>query len=143
MSTICLDPMRFVEKEVLFNIDNMATVSALRKGDSGDSWATTLIRAARVVAAAIGCSLYANWTRRRSSVETRIADDLTHNLLTELSDDEVQAYVEFGQVTFPKPILMWMANPGPDRSLGHKCLQWLVANHPGLQIIRPRSLNIL
>ena len=52
------DPLRFAEKEVVFFIDNYACVIAFKKGYSRDEWATTVIRAARVVAAGIGCTLY-------------------------------------------------------------------------------------
>ena len=113
-TVLCLDPLRFVEGEALFHIDNIATCITLEKGHSTDPWATTVARAGRVVAAGIGCSLFAVWERKRSSRESRIVDDLTHNLFTELSQDEVQALLDLGQVAFPTPILQWMARPSVD-----------------------------
>ena len=77
------DPGRFEGGDKVFYIDNSATVFTVGKGYSKkDQWATTICRAARVVAAEIGASLFAQWSPRRSSRETRIADDLSHNLLT-------------------------------------------------------------
>ena len=58
LAALCLDPMRFVESEVLFHIDNDAAVMALSRCYSKrDTWATTLVRAAKIVAAQLGCSL--------------------------------------------------------------------------------------
>ena len=120
----------------MFFIDNIATVLALERGYSRDPWATT-IRAARVVAAGIGCSLYDKWVRRRSCRGAVVADDLTHNLLTELSEEEVEAYLDLGQVSFPDPLLQWMSTPRPDQGLGRRCLVWLRNQYPGLKFLRP------
>ena len=125
LGTLCCDPKRFIGKDVVFHIDNQATVQALDKGYSRkDPWATTVVRASRVVAASLGASLYATWTPRRSSRETRIADNLTHNLLSELSLEEIQDYVKGGMVSFPEPIRKWMAAPKPDQGLGRRCIKW-------------------
>ena len=126
LAALCWDPDRVKNKDIVFLIDNQAAVIALRKGYSkGDPWATTIVRAARVVAAAIGSSLFAKWVPRRSSRETRVADDLTHNILSELTSQELQAYVDSGMVSFPPPICSWMASPRPDQGLGRKCLDWM------------------
>ena len=137
LTTLCLDPLRFVEGEALFHIDNIATCITLEKGNSSDPWATTVVRAGRVVAAGIGCSIFAVWERRRSSRASRIADDLTHNLFTELTNEEVEALLDFGQVAFPPPVLQWMARPSVDVGLGRRCLIWLRSQFPGLEILRP------
>ena len=134
---LCLDPLRYAEKDALFPVDNMAAVLALQRGYSRDPWTSTIVRAARVMAAGIGCSIYSEWERRRSSRPTRIADDLTHNLLSELSTVELDAYINLGQVSFPQPVLDWMATPGPDPGLGYRCLLWLRHQFPGLRILRP------
>ena len=78
----------------------------------------------------------AKWERRRSSRPSRIADDLTHNKLEELSRDEIIAYVNSGMVTFPEPMKRWMANPGRNLSLGRVCLVWLRKNFFELELLR-------
>ena len=135
--TLCLGPLRFAEREAIFTNDNIATVIALKKGYSKDSWTTAIVRASRVVAAGIGCAIFATWERRRSSPQTNIADDLTHNLLTDLTAKEVDSYLALGQVSFPPPILQWMARPGPDQTLGYSCLIWLREEFPALRILSP------
>ena len=137
LAVLCLDPMRFVERDVLFHIDNVASVVALSKGRSRDPWASTLIRATRVVAAALGCSVFAEWERRRSSSCSEIADDLTHNLVGKLSDRELEAYVRGSFLQFPLPILEWMADPKPDSALGRKCVIWLRRQFPELSFLKP------
>ena len=102
----------------MFHIDNIATTNALNKGHSTDLWATTEIRAGQVLTAGIGCSLFSVWERKRSSRATRIVDDLTQNLLTELEDSELTSFLDVGQVAFPAPILRWMDNPCTDLGLG-------------------------
>ena len=95
LASLCLDPMRFFGKEVVFHIDNMASVTSIGKGHSKDPWASC------------------------------IADDLAHNLAASLDDHEVQAYISKSAVAFPLPILDWMASPSKDSSLGRKCVMWL------------------
>ena len=63
------------------------------------------------------------------------ADNLTHNILEELSEEEVRSYLCLGRVTFPQPILSWMASPGADRSLGAKVDKWMNYEHPALKIL--------
>ena len=137
LGAMCSDPLRFAEKEVLFHIDNVASVYALSKGHSRDEWATTIVRAACVVASGIGCSLYSKWERRRLTWESCIADDLTHNLVGSLDNKELQAYLSAGKVEFPEPILEWMAKPERDPSLGARILLWLRNEFVGLKILRP------
>ena len=134
LSVLCLDPLRFAEKEAVFHMDNIATVLTLSRGYSADSWASTLVRAARVVAAGIGCCLFAEWERRSSSRAGRVADDLTHNLVRDLTREELEAFLSLNQVSFPPPILAWMANPSPQQGLGRKCLLWVNQQFPAIQI---------
>ena len=137
--TLLLDPMRFVERAVVFTNDNVATVLCFQKGYSkGDQWATTLIRAARVVAAGIGCEMFAVWEPRRSSRPTRVADDLTHNLLHELTEEEVKSYLARATVSFPPPVMSWMTSPKTDQGLGHRSLLWLRETCPMLRSFRPQ-----
>ena len=137
LATLCIDPLRFMDQEIVFTMDNAASVIALYKGRSGDPWATTLVRAARVVAAGIGASLYANWEPRRSTRATRIADDLSHNCLAELSSLEIESYLDRATISFPLPILQWMAKPVHDKTLGRRCLMWLREKYPSLVTLRP------
>lgn len=126
LATLCLESERWRGKELLFHMDNSAASLALARGRSKrDRWATTIIRAARGVAAAIGASIHSKWTRRRSSRETDIADDLSHCRTSCLSSTELTAFLSGGSVRFPDPILVWMNNPKPDRTLGHACLDWI------------------
>ena len=130
---LLIDPLRFLGRNLTIVTDNAASAIILKKGYSnGDMWATVICRAARVVAAGLCCKLQANWEPRRSSRPTRIADDLTHNLLLELNEKEVDAYIERAEVSFPQPILAWMKSPHEDLSLGNKCLKWLESKYPVL-----------
>ena len=72
--------------------------------------------------------MFAKWVPRRSSREMRVADDLTHNLLSELNPEEIHAYIAQGFVEFPPPILNWMMSPRPDQGLGKKCMEWISNN---------------
>ena len=90
-----------------------------------------------MVAAGIGCKISAVWEARRETRATRIADDLTHNLLQELTESEVDSYLNKGLVSFPAPVLEWMSNPAPDQQLGRKCLLWTRDSHPALKLLRP------
>ena len=138
LAALCSDPARFLDKVALFIIDNMATVICLEKGYSkGDLWATTILRAARVVAAGIGCTLQAVWEPRRSSRPTRISDNLTHNRLEELEVDEIESYLSKNIVSFPEPIIEWMSAPQPDQSLGRKCLLWMRKQFPSVMENHP------
>ena len=138
--TLMLDPLRFAEREVSFTIDNIATVLAIQRGYSRDSWTSTLVRAAKVLAAGIGVTLFATWEPRRSSRACRVADNLTHNMLDELSEEEVDAYIAFNTVTFLDPLLHWMTNPKPDQSLGRECLMWTRKQFPGLGFLRQQNV---
>ena len=121
-----MDPSRFMGKEVLVVTDNAAAVHILAKGYStGDPWASCICRAARIIAAKLCCRLQAVWEPRRSSRGSVISDNLTHNLLFELSNNEVEAYLSQKSVEFPPPLLNWMANPYNDTTLGYKCWLWL------------------
>ena len=63
---LCCDPKRLEYKDMVFYIDNLATVGALQKGYAkGDPWTSTLVRAARVVAVELGSLLFAEWIPRR------------------------------------------------------------------------------
>ena len=138
LTTLLIDPMRFAERPVLFTNDNAASVLVLQKGYSmGDQWATTICRAARVVAGGLGCYIQAVWEPRRSSRQTIIADNLTHNLLDELDVEEIDQYLDKECISFPDPILRWMAEPLPDQGLGSRCLQWVRDEWPKLIEIRP------
>ena len=136
LATPCLDPARFVNQEVNYNVDNLATTLALPRGRSRkDKWATTIVRAARVVAAALGTTMHTTWVPRCSSRETNIADDLSHCRTAGLSSGELAAFLEGGHVSFPEPILQWMQNPSTDHSLGAKCLQWIKSEHQSCSVI--------
>lgn len=112
-----MDPFRFTGRRVVFMIDNQASVIAMRKGYfNGDPWATTLVRAAKVVAAGIAADISSAWESRQSSRGSRIADDLTHNLVKELEDDEISMFIG-SNTRFLEPILGWMACAAPDQGL--------------------------
>ena len=131
LATLCIDPARFVHQEVNFNVDNLASTLALPRGRSRkDTWATTLVRAARVVAAALGTTLHTTWIPRCSSREAIIADDLSHCKTASLSKSELAAFLDRGQISFPDPILQWMQNPRTDHLLGVSCLKWIKREHP-------------
>lgn len=134
---LCIAPMLFAEREVCVTIDNVATTIALHKGRSYDSWATTIIRAARVVASGLGSTLIAKWKPRRSCIPSRVADDLTHGLTSALTPSEVESFLDLAVINFPQPILHWMAKPGPNRALGRQCLIWIREQTPDLVVLRP------
>ena len=131
LATLCIDPARFVHQEVDFNVDNLATTIALPRGRSKkDKWASTLIRAARVVAAALGTTIHTTWIPRCSSREAVIADDLSHCKTANLSKSELAAFLDKGHISFPDPILQWMQNPRTDHLLGVSCLKWIRREYP-------------
>ena len=135
LTTLATDPFRFIGREVSFVNDNISTVIAFKKGYSRDQWTTCIVKASRVVAAKLCADIYVTWEPRRSSKGSKIADNLTHNILEDLSNEEVQTYLKMGRVCFPKPILEWMDRPGPDRTLGARVVCWLFEEYPALNII--------
>ena len=106
------------------------------QGHCRDEWATTVVRAARVVAAGIGCTLYVDWERRCSSRESIIADNLTHNLLEGLDEKELESYLASGNVSFAEPILHWMARPRKDLGLGSRIIIWLRKQFVGINMLK-------
>ena len=133
LTPMLVSPQRFMGQSACFNLDSIAAVCAQRAGRSDrDNLATTIIRATRVLAAAIGCTMFSEWVPRRSDRQSIIADDLTHNLTSNLSREELEAYLDLSIVAFPPPILSWMNNPVEDSTLGRKCVLWLTAQLPGL-----------
>ena len=117
-------PHRCVGKPLHTNIDNVAVVFAFHKRRSNDRLAHTLIRAAYLVAGALGCQLFVSWVPRRSDVLTRIADDLTHTDFTSTLALDRHAGTTTLQ-SFPPPISEWMRKPEEDRDLGHKVIAWM------------------
>ena len=135
LTALCLDPLRFIGQEVRFINDNVSTVKAFSRGYSKDPWTTTIVRASRELAATLRSSVYVEWERRRSSQGSEIADSLTHNLLEELSDAELDSYLAFGVTSFPQPVLDWMGRPGADRSLGANVIVWIRKRYPALSVM--------
>ena len=132
LAPMLLCPQRFRGQSACFNLDSIAAVCAQNSGRSNkDSLVTTVIRATRVVAAAIGCTMSSEWVPRRSDRQSVIADDLTHNITSTLSGEELEAYMALATVAFPPPVLSWMDNPVEDATLGRKCVLWLAAQFPG------------
>lgn len=141
LATILLDPIRFANRPVLFHIDNAAAVGALFRGRSkADSWATTVIKAARNVAGVLGSSLQATWTPRRSCPASIKADDLSHGYTSSLSRRELLSLLEGAMIAFPLPVKEWMADPQEDKTLGRKCVLWMVRTFPALQPIIPKAI---
>jgi hypothetical protein len=133
LTPMLLCPQRFMGQFVSFNLDSTAAVAALRKGKSdSDDLATTVIRATRTVAAALGCIISSVWVPRRSDRQSVIADDLTHNITGNLSSEELGAYLDLATVSFPPPVLRWMNHPVEDPVLGRKCVLWLAVKYPAL-----------
>ena len=135
LTALLMAPLRFMERRALFFCDNWGSVIAFKKGYSGDPWATTIVRATRVVAAGPGCTLDTKWEKRCSSRPARIADNLTHNILEELTLVEVEAYLRRNTSVFPYPIRSWMADPGRNLSWGRFCLDWLKRKFPELRFL--------
>lgn len=139
LATLLLCPERFVGQRVCYNVDSIAAVSALKKGKSlKDDLATTIIRAARIVAAALDCTIDSIWVPRRSNRQSVIADDLTHNLTSNLSSEELEAYLSLAAVSFPPPVLSWMTHPVEDQNLGRKCVLWITKGCPDLACLLSR-----
>ena len=136
LAALCLDPLRFVGKEAIFYIDNVATVLALTRGHAKDRLTTVIIRASRVVGTGLGCQLSARGIRR-SSQSAIIEDNLAHNIKENLSDDELLTLLDLNQVSFLPPLLEWMSNPGQDQELGRRCLIWLRDEFPILKVLWP------
>ena len=117
-------PHRCIGKPLHISIDNVAVVFAFKKRRSNDRLAHTLIRAAYLVAGALGCQMYVSWVPRRSNTMTRIADDLTHtDFASTLALDRYAVTTTLQ--SFPPPISDWMRDPVQDRDLGHKIIAWM------------------
>ena len=130
LATLCIDPARF-SQELVCKVDNLASTLALPRGRSKkDKWATTVIRAAGVVAAGLGATIHTSWIPRCSSREAVVADDLSHCRTAHLSAAELTAFLKEGHISFPDPILSWMENPRPDPSLGVRCLHCIKKMNP-------------
>ena len=57
---------------------------------------------------------------------SRIADDLTHNMMSACSMHEIHALLEKNiQQYFPRPIRTWMTDPKVSVSLGNELLEWV------------------
>ena len=109
LAILLIDPLRFIEKTVVITSDNAASVQVLKKGHSrGDPWATTICRAARVVAAGLGCQLQTVWEPCHPSCPTHIRDNLTHNFLDELEEEEIDSYLQMSQVRFPLLVIFFV-----------------------------------
>ena len=124
-------PYRCVGKPLHVSIDNVAVVFACHKRRSNDRLAHTLIRAAYLVAGALGCQLFVSWVPRRSDTLTRIADDLTHTDFTSTLALDKHAATTTLQ-SFPHPISHWMRCPVQDRDLGHKVIAWMKTQYDNL-----------
>ena len=74
------------------------------------------------------------WEERRSSHGSNIADNLTHNILEGLKQSEVDSYTSLVTVSFPDPVLVWMATPGPDRASGTKVTCWVFKEFRALKL---------
>ena len=82
------------------------------------------MRASYLIAGALGCSIHVHWAPRRSSVESCIADDLTHSDFSSVKIFDPHAEMRYYE-DFPGPISLWMQRAKADRWLGHKILEWM------------------
>ena len=97
---LCLQ--RFKGQVVYFNFEPMVAVAVLAAGRSdSDELATTVIRAARLVVAAIGCTMSSAWVPRRSDTQSIIVNVLTYNLTSTLSREELGAYLDLDMLASP------------------------------------------
>lgn len=134
LATLCIEPWRWLGMELDFKVDNLAATLAMPRGRSKkDPWATTLVRAARVVAAALGATIHCEWTPRRSSRGSVLADELSHCRTACLTPTELGAFLSGGHIRFPDPILSWMRDPQQDQSLGMSCWSWMQEQYPFIQ----------
>ena len=130
------DPWRFLNCQAVFHIDNVATCIAFSKNRAKKAvLATTIVRATKVVAAALNTQVVAKWERRRSSRGSIIADNLTHNLLEECSPTEVLAFLDRNLQDFPSPLHLWMREPHTSASLGLELIKWIRSAHPTLPLL--------
>ena len=127
---IITNPHRCVGKSLHFHIDNTAVVYGFKKRRCNDKLAHSIIRAAYIVAGALGCKIFVSWVPRRSNNESVIADDLTH---MDFSNAQALDKHTFRSVQpFPPPITAWMKNPSHDRDLGHNILSWMRETYQNL-----------
>ena len=134
LATLCIEPWRWQGRELLFKVDNLAATLALPRGRSSkDPWATALVKAARGVAAALGATIHCEWTPRRSSRGSMLADELSHCRTSCLSPKELETFLSGGHIRFPDPILSWMRNPEQDQHLGLACWSWIREQFPFIQ----------
>jgi len=93
------------------------------KRRSNDKLSHSIIRAAYIVAGALGCKLFVSWVSRRTDTGSVIADDLTHMVFS--SAQALDKHTFRSVQPLPPPITAWMKNPSHDRDLGHNILSWM------------------
>ena len=100
------------------------------KRRSNDKLSHFIIRAAYIVAGALGCKLFVSWVSRRTDTGSVIADDLTH---MDFSSAQALDTHTFRSVQpFPPPITAWLKTPSHDRDLGHNILSWMRETYQNL-----------
>ena len=82
-----------------------------------------------VLTASLNISLVVEWERRRTTRGSRIADDLTHNMMSACSMHEIHAMLEKNIQYFPRPIRTWMMDPKVSVSLGNELVEWVGTEH--------------
>ena len=117
-------PARLARKAIHFRIDNLAVVWAFRKKRSDNKLTETLIRAADLVAGAMGSRLFVSWMPRRSSRSTVITDDLTLVDFSSCLEYDRRALIVIYE-DFPPPISKWMERAVHKRDLGYSIIEWI------------------
>ena len=120
-----------MEKQPIFEIDNISVFYPYQKRRSKDRLAHSIIKASFCIAGALACYIHVSWSPRRSSPEACIADDLTHNDFSSalMFDPDVLTML---YEDFPPPLSMWMQGAREDSNLGHNILEWMKLNYHDL-----------
>ena len=124
LATLILSYKTLTGYPVLFSIDNQAVVTGFRKRVSKNVLLASIIRATRFVANMMQSKIFFKWEKRRSSLQTRLVDDLSHGPVAAMEGLDLPPVLEQLR-TFPPCLLEWMRNPRKDYFLGHRCWEYI------------------
>jgi hypothetical protein len=105
-----VSPELFINSHVVLKVDCLGTVFGMENRCSrGDMSASVFIRAAYLIAAYLGCTIYVEHLPRKSDWGAEVADRLSRMSTTTLQDRKLLS--AFKGSSLPGCLLSWLANP--------------------------------
>jgi hypothetical protein len=105
-----VSPELFINSHVVLKVDCLGTVFGMENRCSrGDMSASVFIRAAYLIAAYLGCTVYVEHLPRKSDWGAEVADRLSRMSTTTLQDRKLLS--AFKGSSLPSCLLSWLANP--------------------------------